>query len=111
MRTVHPTVATAQNSDNTVPFTASVFDLQDVFPDGFARSLTYDVGLMFGRVAGAQDPAPLRGFLTDAVVLSRRHASVAAAAELMGVSEEGLRGFLDGAACHPVFQVLPDPQP
>jgi hypothetical protein len=90
---------------------ASVFDLQDVFPDGFARSLTYDVGLVFGRLAGAGDQASLQGFLTDAVVLSRRHSSVATAAELMGVSEDGLRGFLDGAAGHPVFQVEPDPQP
>jgi hypothetical protein len=111
MRTVPHTAVAAQNTDNTNPLMGSAFNLQDVFPDEFARSLTYDVGQMFGRMAGAANQASLQGFLTDAVVLSRRHGSVGTAAELMGVSEDGLRGFLDGAAGHPLFRVELDPRP
>lgn len=78
----------------------SVFDQQDVFPDAFARSMTYEYGWAFGFSCYSGD-AHYRGFLGDARVLVQRHGSVAAAAQLMCVSEAGLRGFLDGAAGAP----------
>ena len=77
-------------------------DLQDFMPDDMALALTYDVGLALGFAAG-DGHMPLAGFLTDAMVLSRRH-EVAVAARLMDVSVTGLRGFLDGARCHTVLR-------
>ncbi len=61
--------------------------------------MDYETGRAFGD-ACCEGEFQYEIFLREALVLVRRHASVAAAARLMCVAEAGLRGFLDGAAGH-----------
>ena len=79
-----------------IPFLDRWSDQQDVFSDEYAMSLTHDVGWALGVAAGPGDHMHLAGFLTDARVLTNRH-NLATAARMMGVSRDGLRGFLGGA--------------
>lgn len=69
---------------------------QDVFEDEFAMNLTHYVAWALGVAAGPGDHQHLAGFLIDARALTNRY-NITKAALMMGVSLEGLRGFLGGA--------------
>lgn len=80
-----------------------------MFPDDFARSLTYNKGRALGLAAGAGD-LRYAGFFLEARVLTRRYRRVSSAARLMCVAEAGLRGFLDGATGHSLIGDEPIPR-
>ena len=71
--------------------------------------MDYETGWAFGDACCEEADLALEFFLSEALLLIRRHASVSAAARLMCVAEAGLRGFLDGAAGHSLFGDEPFP--
>jgi hypothetical protein len=97
-----------------IPFPDAGWDQQIEIPDAVARNLDFNTGYAIGVAAAATEDCASGGMMGclvgDGIILSRRHRSVSIAARLMGVSVDGLRGILAGAAEHgyPLFQVPTD---